>query len=461
MTQIQHRNVAHRMLVVRQAGGGGGGVGNGAGAGNAGGGVIPDPPVSPPTTSPSPTSKDPPPPPPPSSTPTPTSPPPKTSKTTPTPTPPPPSPSSSPPPANTPSSKSTSSSSSSGSSSSSSSSSSSIVSIPPAALNTNKAIANTPTQGGLLPTSSFGNVTPTNVDSAGTTVVADPIQTTGAAKMSTGSIVGIVAGTLIGLTIIGFLSLYILRRLKRNQRYGRHESDFGTFNRSAFIREKEPPVLPDMAERGHTVAPSLTNEQAAGIATPPSQALAAANAAAAAAAAGPVAPLQERPKYVFGQIPAPTHDNASDDDVSDVANGVYSSEPQAQMAYNAEAYGSYARYDDAGQGVVGGVGVAVGGGYQDAQREYQGQQGYYDQNGQEAYYDQNQQQGYYDQQHQQGYAVGYDQQAQYAEGQYDYSQQHEQYAQQQPQEQEASAYQPPHPYANGAVAGGKAAYGGM
>jgi hypothetical protein len=48
-----------------------------------------------------------------------------------------------------------------------------------------------------------------------------------------------------------------------------------------------------------------------------------------------------------------------------------------QTAYNPEAYGSYATYQDPHAG------------YQDAQRQYQGQQGYqgYDQN---AYYDQQQ-----------------------------------------------------------------------
>ena len=185
----------------------------------------------------------------------------------------------------------------------------------------------------------------------------------------------------------------------------------------------------------HNVAPSISSTAADNMAgygsaasteaTPPSMALANANAAAAAAAT-----LQERPKYVYGQNPAndaSTTGSRDQDDSGSVAHGgAYSSEPQMQTSYNAEAYGSYAQYADAGADVVGGTGVAVGG-YQDAQREYLGQQGY-DQN-QQAYYDQNAyaagynnqaQQGYYDQS---GYvATGYDQQAQYNYSQQGYDQ---------------------------------------
>ena len=211
-----------------------------------------------------------------------------------------------------------------------------------------------------------------------------------------------------------------------------------------------------MSERSHNVAPSLTGEAmsaAIGAATPPSQALAAANAASAGGAASH-APLQERPKYVFGQPVQNEHDPASDDDASDLANGVYSSQPVMQTEYNPEAYGSYAKYED----VAGGAG-----GYQDAQREYQGQQGY------QGYYDQ---QGYSDHQ---GYAVGgYDQQQQayvVPEGGYDYSAQHAQYAAggngaaagAYEIQQQQGAYQQPHPYATHSAVGGghDAAYGGM
>jgi len=45
--------------------------------------------------------------------------------------------------------------------------------------------------------------------------------------------------------------------------------------------------------------------------------------------------IQERSNYVYGQ-------NYEEDNASDHAHGIYSSQPQAQAAYNPEAYGSYA-----------------------------------------------------------------------------------------------------------------------
>ena len=220
----------------------------------------------------------------------------------------------------------------------------------------------------------------------------------------------------------------------------RHESDFGTFNRSAFVTDKNPPTLPEMAESGgHSASASISTAGVAGygaagsVATPPSQALAASNAAAAAAV------LQERPKYVYGQDPNAAADSQNEDDVASEAHGgAYSSQPQPQTGYDAEAYGSYAQYAEGGQAEAA---------YQEAQREYQAQQGYdaqhgyYDQNAYAAYGQQQQQGGFYDQN---AYAQGYDQQAYAQQGydqtQYDYSQQH-------PQQQEA--YQQQHPYASG------------
>ena len=152
----------------------------------------------------------------------------------------------------------------------------------------------------------------------------------------------------------------------------------------------------------------------------PSQALAAATAATAATTPASGGGLQERPKYVYGQDPSPTSQQQQHDDTaSDTHGGAYSSQPQVQGAYNAEAYGSYAKYEDVGDGIVGSVpaGTVV---YQDAQRAYQGQQGYdqshyatYDP-GHYASYDQSQYQGYGQQQqyseqqphHAQAYAMG-------------------------------------------------------
>jgi hypothetical protein len=189
-----------------------------------------------------------------------------------------------------------------------------------------------------------------------------------------------------------------------------------------------------MAETDHNAGPSHNEPyvpRPVASAQPPSKVLAATTAATTAAtvtatpaiAATTVASsggLQERPKYVYGQDP-----RQHDDVATDIANGgAYSSQPQAQSTYNTEAYGSYAKYEDVSNGVVGGVpsGTAM---YQDAQRAYQGQQGY-DQSQYGTYdpshfatYDQSQYAGYgqqqpeyvvYDysqqQQHHQAYATG-------------------------------------------------------
>ena len=173
------------------------------------------------------------------------------------------------------------------------------------------------------------------------------------------------------------------------------DSDFGTFRRSMFATPRSSSggvhTMRNMSETN--IAPSLKEPYvpySGTTAQPPSEALAAATAATAAtsatatAAAAATTPasgggLQERPKYVYGQDPSPTSQQQQHDDtVSDAHGGVYSSQPQVQGTYNAEAYGSYAKYEDVGDGIVGSVptGTAV---YQDAQRAYQGQQEY-DQN---------------------------------------------------------------------------------
>jgi hypothetical protein len=181
---------------------------------------------------------------------------------------------------------------------------------------------------------------------------------------------------------------------------------------------------PDMFQPGHSVAPSIGAAGTAGAysayGNSPSDDL---------AAARQRAPLQERPKYVYGQEP-----NSSDDDIS----GAYSAEPKVQTAYNPEAYAGYAQYQ-------------AQGGYQDAQREYQGQQGQYDHTDYHAY---SQYQGYDQSQY-----GNYDQTGQA------YPQQN-QYNQPQTQPQNQNQYQAPHPYssASPAASGARAhddAYGGM
>lgn len=149
-------------------------------------------------------------------------------------------------------------------------------------------------------------------------------------------------------------------------------------------------------------------------AQPPSEVLAAATAATATAATIPASGggLQERPKYVYGQDPSSTSQQQQHEETaSDAHGGVYSSQPQVQGAYNTESYGSYAKYEDVGDGIVGSVptGTAV---YQDAQRAYQGQQEY-DQSHNANFdpadyaYDRSQYQGYGQQPHHpQAYAMG-------------------------------------------------------
>jgi hypothetical protein len=190
------------------------------------------------------------------------------------------------------------------------------------------------------------------------------------------------------------------------------DSDFGNFRRSMFATSRPSSTTHTMRNMSETnIAPSLKETYvpySGTTAQPPSQALAAANAATTAASGGG---LQERPKYVYGQDPSPTsqqQEQQHDETASDTHGGAYSSEPQVQDVYNAEAYGDYAKYEDVGDGIVGSVpaGTAV---YQDAQRAYQGQQGY-DQNHYATYdpsYDQSQYQGYGQQPHHpQAYAIG-------------------------------------------------------
>ncbi|KAF5316681.1 hypothetical protein D9619_006227 [Psilocybe cf. subviscida] len=310
--------------------------------------------------------------------------------------------------------------------------------------------------------SSFRPVTQTDIDSAGSTITADPADANGGSSaISAGPIAGGVIGGLIALGVLGFVIATFLRRRSRQRRrrarQQQHESDFGTFNRSAFVKPKapmdEPDTVPDMAEakEEHVSA----GYGATGTAIPPSQL---------AAAAPAPAKVQERPKYVFGQSPEGSTGSGSDDnhnaaqqqhgDNGEAYAGAYGSDPHAQAAYNAEAYGSYAQYTDA----------AGGAGYQEAERGYQAQQGY----DQQQEYVQQQPQGYYDQS---GVWVSYDQTAggayydQHQQQQYDYAQAYDQYVTQPGQavayQPEATAYQPPHPYAHTGATRGDAAYGGM
>jgi hypothetical protein len=86
------------------------------------------------------------------------------------------------------------------------------------------------------------------------------------------------------------------------------------------------PNPPSMAQRGHANMASISS--GAGMAGHGAYATATA--------------MQERPQYTYGQNEYDAG-HARDDEGSEIAHGgAYSSEPQPQHEYNAEAYGSYA-----------------------------------------------------------------------------------------------------------------------
>ncbi|KAF5379404.1 hypothetical protein D9615_006495 [Tricholomella constricta] len=186
-------------------------------------------------------------------------------------------------------------------------------------------------------TSSFGTFTPTTTDALLTSSSASSTLAP-SSGISTGAIVGSVAGGLAGIAIIGIIVAFFLRRWRRN----RISDD--DFNPDEFVRSPNmsetgyrastfDPVPPNMAHRGHTVAPSIGSTNMAGQGAYPYNG--------GAGAGGSGAAIQERQMYTYGQ--GYDTNGARDDDISDLAHGgPYSSEPQMQATYNPEAYGSYA-----------------------------------------------------------------------------------------------------------------------
>ena len=147
------------------------------------------------------------------------------------------------------------------------------------------------------------------------------------------------------------------------------DEDFATdFRQSAFVAST--PAMPSMIQ--HTAAPSISSGG------PGMAGQGAFRGGVTAAAASTPVVLQERPRYVYGQDPVPNSEPALDDEGSEVAHGAYSAQPEVQQPYNPEAYGSYAAYESQA-------------GYQEATREYQGQQGY---NANNYAYEPQQHQGY-------------------------------------------------------------------
>ncbi|KAG6811303.1 hypothetical protein H0H92_008060 [Tricholoma furcatifolium] len=164
--------------------------------------------------------------------------------------------------------------------------------------------------------------------------------------LSTGAIVGSVAGAILGIAAICFLIAFFLRRWRRNRII---EEDFNQENlaRAPDMAEtgtSNPFEPPQPAFRGHSIAPSFSSG--------PNMAGQGAyayntdvNYADAAYAAGAGAyGAQDSQEHVH----QPYYDNPTDDAI----NGAYSAEPKPQAAYNAEAYGSYVYSTDGSHAVT-------------------------------------------------------------------------------------------------------------
>ncbi|KAG2011973.1 hypothetical protein CC2G_012030 [Coprinopsis cinerea AmutBmut pab1-1] len=290
--------------------------------------------------------------------------------------------------------------------------------------------------GNRSPTSSFYRASGVSLIPTASSI--DPTSSTEpTGGISTGAVVGGIAGALVGLALLGGIVSFLLRKWRNRRRDD--DEDFGTdFRRSAFVQDSRPESMTQTGGFASSIAGAgVAGQGAYGQYSDKEQVaydISGNDVVPVAQTTGYGATdhsahhgggLQERPKYVYGQ--ADPH-SQHDDDVSEHAHGVYSSQPQMQTAYNPEAYGSYAAYDNTA-------------GYQQPTREYQGQQGYTDNTGygaqgygydQTAYGNNNYAQGYdasqypqYDQQGQQQYdqqgQQQYDQQGQQQYAQYDAS----------------------------------------
>lgn len=120
------------------------------------------------------------------------------------------------------------------------------------------------------------------------------------------------------------------------------------------------PPTPQMFERGHNVAPSISSSTAGGPGMAGQGAYYTGGtqpqhdfvdqysdhpyAMSPSPRPQPALPLQERQQYTFGQLPSQHYDpNGMDDGLSD-GHGPYSSEPQMQTSHNPEAYSGYHAY---------------------------------------------------------------------------------------------------------------------
>ncbi|KAK0466816.1 uncharacterized protein EV420DRAFT_1505482 [Desarmillaria tabescens] len=232
-------------------------------------------------------------------------------------------------------------------------------------------------------TSSYRTVTRVGTSQLPGSTVSAGASGSSSSSLNTKALAGGIAGGLIAVAILGFGIAFVLRR-RRNRRRA-DEFEASQFRRSAIVLDEDTldphrpaATPPQMYERGHSVAPSITSTTSPGMAgqgayyaaqsdaeqyepytAHPYAATPYATTTAPPVTQGPPQPthvLQPRPQYTFGQVPTPAQ-NVMSDDGHENMEGAYSSEPTPQAPYNQEAYGNYHAYspDNAGYGNTAGA----------------------------------------------------------------------------------------------------------
>ncbi|PBK99870.1 hypothetical protein ARMGADRAFT_1008354 [Armillaria gallica] len=222
-----------------------------------------------------------------------------------------------------------------------------------------------------IQTSSYRTITRIGTSQLPGSTVSAEASGSSSSSLNTKALAGGIAGGLIGLAILGFGIAFVLRR-KRNRRRA-DEFEASQFRRSAVVLDEDTlaphrPVTtaPQMYERGHSIAPSITSTTSPGMAgqgayyaaqsgadqyepyaTHPYASAPYATTTTPPAVQDPPQPthvLQPRPQYTFGQVPQSSGQNIMSDDGHENMQGAYSSEPTPQASYNQEAYGNYHAY---------------------------------------------------------------------------------------------------------------------
>lgn len=222
-------------------------------------------------------------------------------------------------------------------------------------------------------TSSYRTVTRVGTSELpGSTVSAGSSGST-SSSLNTKALAGGIAGGLIGLAILGFGIAFVLRR--RGNRRRADEFEASQFRRSAMVLDEDTlapqrsvATTPQMYERGHSVAPSITSTTSPGMAGqgayyagqggvdqydsyadhPYATGPYTAAPPAVQAPPQPTHVLQPRPRYTFGEVPTTSGQQVTSDDGHENTQGAYSPEPTPQASYNPEAYGDYHAYSPEG-----------------------------------------------------------------------------------------------------------------